>query len=218
MFFCMAQASLIPAVPPGKRFDFVGGDFCLDFCNTLGCKRGGRTREYLSSYVDFLSWCLQAGLLEPRQAEALARRASRKRREAGLVLAQAVGVREALYRLFAAVVENRSTPSADLNTLNSELAITLGRLRVSPHGKNSFDWSWAQDHALDQPLGPVVRSAAYLLTDHARLSHLRRCQGDNCGWLFLDSSKNHSRRWCDMRDCGNRAKVRRHRLKQRCAC
>src|SRR5262245_26600128 len=126
----MGQAALIPAVPPGKRFDFVGGDLCLDFCNTLGGKRGARTREYLNSYVDFLSWCRQAGLLESQQAEALARRATRKRREANRVLQQAVGVREALYRLFAAVVENRSATSADLNTLNSELALTLGRLRV----------------------------------------------------------------------------------------
>jgi len=54
-----------------------------------------------------------------------------------------------------------------------------------------------------------------LLTSSQRLNQVRQCRGDNCGWLFVDGSKNHSRRWCDMRDCGNRAKVRRHRLKQR---
>jgi predicted RNA-binding Zn ribbon-like protein len=184
----------------------------------MGGKRGARTRENLNSYVDFLSWCRQAGLLESDQAEVLARHASRKRQEATGVLAQAIGVREALYRVFAAIIENKTVAKGDLKTLNSELAVTLGRLRVSPEGKHSFGWSWAQDQALDQPLGPVVRAAAHLLTDHARLHQLRRCNGDNCGWLFLDSSKNHSRRWCDMGDCGNRAKVRRHRLKQRCAC
>ena len=214
----MAQASRIPAVPPGKRFHLIGGDVCLDFCNTLGGKRGSRTREHLNSYIDFLSWCRQAGLLEPQHAEALARRASRKREEAAGVLAQTVGVREALYRIFAAIIEDKSIPKADLTTLNSELAITLGRLRVSPQAKHSFGWSWAQDHALDRPLGPVVRAAAHLLTDNARLHQLRRCNGDNCGWLFLDSSKNHSRRWCDMRDCGNRAKVKRHRMKLKCEC
>ena len=212
------MAQLIPTVPPGKRFHFVGGDLCVDFCNTLGGKRGGRTRENLNSYIDFLSWCRQRDLLSPEQAEALARRASRRRPEAAMALAQAIAVREALYRIFAALIESKSVAKADLDTLNSELAITLGRLRVSPEGKHNFGWRWAQDHALDQPLGPVVRAAAHLLTDHSRLGQIRRCHGDNCGWLFLDSSKNHSRRWCDMRDCGNRAKVRRHRMKQKCAC
>src|SRR5262249_11303485 len=138
---------------------------------------------------DFLSWCRQAGLVELKQAEAIARRASRKRHEAGRVLAQVVAVREALYRVFAAIIENKHVAQADLETLNSELAVTLGRLRVSPEGKHTFGWRWAEDRALDQPLGPVVRSAAHLLTDHSRLHQLRRCSGENCGWVFLDSSK-----------------------------
>lgn len=184
----------------------------------MGGRRGGTTRESLHSYVDFLSWCRQAELLESQAAEALARRAASYPRQAARVLAQALGVREALYRIFAARLENKSVPPGDLNTLNCELAITLGRLRVSSEGKNSFGWTWAEGEALDQPLGPVVRAGAHLLTDQKRLQQVRRCNAENCGWLFLDSSKNHSRRWCDMRDCGNRAKVRRHRQKQRCAC
>jgi len=68
---------------------------------------------------------------------------------------------------------------------------------------------------LDQPIGPIAHSAAELLTGIQFRGQVRRCEGHNCGWLFVDSSKNHSRRWCDMRDCGNRAKVRRHRLKMK---
>ena len=99
--------------------------------------------------------------------------------------------------------------------LNFELAQALGRLRVTvAKGPNRFAWHWAVNGALDYPLGPLARSAADLLTAEHFAGRLRQCCGDTCGWLFLDASKNRSRRWCDMRDCGNRAKVRRHRLKQ----
>jgi predicted RNA-binding Zn ribbon-like protein len=85
--------------------------------------------------------------------------------------------------------------------------------RIHAHGEE-FDWEWEFDESdPEQALAPIACSAAELLASSDLLHHLRRCEGDNCGWLFLDSSRNHSRRWCDMRDCGNRAKVRRHRQK-----
>ena len=201
--------------PPAKKFQFVGGDLCLDFANTVGGKRGAVTREYLNTYADFLSWCRQAGILDPVQQERLASLAAAEPGEADSVLERAVELREAIYRTFATLAERRAPDAPDLERLNSELAAALCRLRVRA-GEDGFDWRWAADEPrLEHPLGPVARAAAELLTDREAMAHVRRCQGDTCGWLFLDSSKNHSRRWCDMRDCGNRAKVRRHRLKQR---
>src|SRR5262249_18770329 len=105
----------------------------------------------------------------------------------------------------------------DLAVLNSELARSLGRLRIMPgKGNGAFSWRWAKSPIeLDHALGPISYSAAGLLASKEELTHVRQCRGANCGWLFLDCSRNHSRCWCDMRDCGNRAKVRRHRRKHR---
>lgn len=198
-----------------KKFQFVGGDLSMDFTNTVGGKRGLRTREYLKTYGDFLSWSLQARIVDEAQAAALSRLAADQPEAARLVLERAVELREAIYRISASIVEGRTLAAGDLARLNFELSAALGRLQVRA-GETGFDWRWADDEpSLAHPLGPVARAAAEMLTNPEALAHLCRCEGDTCGWLFIDSSKNHSRRWCDMRDCGNRAKMRRHRLKQK---
>ncbi len=198
------------------QFQFVGGDVCLDFCNTVGGRRGGTAREKLHTYLDLLSWARQAGIVDEALAEALARRAAQQPDEALATLERGIRLREAIYQIFLALVEEKPPEKEDLDELNEELGTLLGRLRVAPQNKCHFAWQWSGDgQALDLPLGPVARAAAELLTAHERWCRLRQCKGENCGWLFLDGSKNHSRCWCDMRDCGNRAKVRRHRLKDR---
>ncbi len=201
---------------PTKKFHLIGGDLSLDFTNTLGGKRGAITRESLNRYIDLLSWFEQARVMEKAEVAKLAREAERQPEEAARVLERAIQLRESIYNLCAAVVEGRTSPKSDLERLNSELTVGLGRIRVMPaKGNSMFTWGWRMGEGLDAPLGPVVRAAADLFTNGHKLEQLRRCGGDNCGWLFIDSSKNHSRRWCDMRDCGNLAKVRRHRIKER---
>ncbi len=204
-------------VPPAtqKRFEFVGGALCLDFCNTVGGKRGQVEREYLQSYQDLLAWGVQARLLPKAAAARLAQSAARHPAGSRAVYQRALGLREAIYRVFLAIARGRKPAAADLECVNAELAQALGRLRVVPE-RDRFVWEWAGDPAaLDRPLGPIARSAAELLTGPAGFSHVHQCEGETCGWLFVDSTKNHSRRWCDMGDCGNRAKVRRFRLKWR---
>ena len=210
------NSNLTCDAPPVKKFQFVAGNLALDFTNTVGGKRGAIARENLHTYADFLSWCCQAALVNEATAKELATQAARCPEEAAAVLTRAIELREAIYQIFAAVVERRGVATADVALLNRELGTGLRRLCVAAgKGKNAFDWAWTKDPCvLDQPLGPVVRAAAELMVSHDQLRQVHCCGGDNCGWLFIDSSKNHSRRWCDMRDCGNRAKVRRHRLKQ----
>jgi len=213
----MVNVAAMNKATPAKKFQFVGGELCLDFCNSVGGKRGVIAREHLHTYADFISWCHQAGLLDKRQARAMARKAARRKQAADTALRRALGLREAIYRIFLALAEEQEPQATDLTHLNSELAAALGRLRVAPRsGAPGFAWEWADGgSALDQPLGPIARSAADLLTCGEAVEQVRQCRGDNCGWLFIDASKNHSRRWCDMRDCGNRAKIRRFRLKRR---
>jgi len=198
-----------------RKFQFISGSVCLDLCNTVGGKRGARIREDLNSFADFAAWCEQAGLVDKSEGEVLVRMAARHPADGASVLARALALREAIYRIFCAVANDKDPEPADLAQLNCELAGALGRLRVGS-SRDGFAWQWAKKgSALDEALGPIARSAAELLTASQMLNQVRQCRGDNCGWLFVDGSKNHSRRWCDMRDCGNRAKVRRHRLKQR---
>ena len=78
---------------------------------------------------------------------------------------------------------------------------------------------WARNRgekALDSALWPIADSAAKLLTSPDR-KRIKECASNNCLWLFLDTTKNHKRRWCDMKSCGNRAKVREHRRRKRAA-
>jgi len=209
------MSAVVNTTGPPEKFQLVAGDVCLDFTNTVGGKRGLSTREYLNSYADFVSWCQQAGLSNESTADALLRRGARQPGESVAALRRAIALREAIYRIFAALASDESPLVSDLDHLNAELSTHHGRLGVA-QSKKGFDWTWTNwDDALDQPLGPIARSAADLLTSPHLLERVRQCEGDTCGWLFVDSTKNHSRRWCVMSDCGNVAKVRRFRMKNR---
>jgi predicted RNA-binding Zn ribbon-like protein len=191
-------------------FELVGGELCLDFVNTLdGSRDTGNGREKLTSYVDLVSWSRQAGIVTGGEAKCLLREAARRPLEATEVLEQAIALRETIYRIFRAAINQRSPQKADLAVLNAALSRALAQSQVVKQGEG-FVWDWSRDDdALDHPLWPVARSAAELLTSD-ELSRARACGGDECTWLFMDTSKNRSRRWCDMKGCGNRAKSRRH--------
>jgi predicted RNA-binding Zn ribbon-like protein len=195
----------------------LGGELCLDFANTVDYRNTDLARELLLSYPDLVTWSGHVELLADGQAESLLGRARQRPLEAEAILERALALREAIYRLFAAVAEGRSPDAGDLGALNRALSSALSRLRVVPSagGRSSsagFAWEWAVgDEPLEQVLWPIVRSAADLLTSE-ELPLVKQCAG--CGWLFVDRSRNHSRRWCDMRYCGNRAKARRFYARQ----
>ena len=130
---------------------------------------------------------------------------------AASVLARAIRLREALYRMFSALARDAQVAPDDLSILNGALAEAHNRLRLgAAPAFDRFGWVWSgADDALDRMLWPIARSAAELLTA-PELARVRECAGQPCGWLFLDASRNHSRRWCSMAGCGNRAKAKRH--------
>jgi predicted RNA-binding Zn ribbon-like protein len=206
-----------PEVQSAPNFQFVGGDLALDFCNTVGGKRGGIAREKFHSLNDFISWAEQGKLLKPDQAASLKRYTARHPSNAAELLARATELREAIFRIFISASDEKTPAQEDMARLNAELAASLGRLRIGPAKEGEgFVWQWADEQLKPEHLlGPVARSAAELLVRPELVAKIHQCEGDNCGWLFVDCSKNHSRRWCDMRDCGNRAKVRRHRKRHK---
>jgi predicted RNA-binding Zn ribbon-like protein len=204
----------------------VGGVLCLDFVNTMsGRIRNSLDREArddadaivgerLTSYDALLSWGGFADVLTTRQVKPLAAEAERRPVHSATVLRRAITVREAIYRLFKGAIAGWPPRPDDLTAVNRELQVARAheRLIASPHGIVLDDGDTAS--ALDGVLWPVVRSAGELLTS-SRLERVGQCPGDECGWLFLDTSRSGRRQWCDMKDCGNVAKVRRFREKAR---
>lgn len=190
------------------KFQFIGGRLCLDFANTLSGTRA-RPKEKLLSYQDLLTWGRQARILTDQEAGHLAEESRRRPEDAARTLAHAIKIREVIFRIFLSIAAGGTPEHADLAMLNDALSRALGHLRVSKPA-TGFVWEWAPDReALDRVLWPVVQSAADVLHS-GEVARVGRCGGKDCDWLFLDMSRNHSRRWCDMGDCGNRAKARRH--------
>ena len=191
----------------------MGHALCLDFANTVDW-RGSTREEFLRDYEDLLVWGRHSGALTEDQAKGLSRRARRDPAAAQDAYGKAIALRETLYRTFSALSARRPTNPDDLSRLNEVLSESHSRMRLVPkNGGFILTWPEAQSE-LDLVAWVVARSAADLLTSD-RLPRVHECVGQNCGWLFLDTSRNHSRRWCDMADCGNRAKARRNYARKR---
>lgn len=190
------------------------GDLSLEFSNTADWHGSQEPTESLNSYRDLADWGLKTGVLGKAERDALVSESERRPQEASMVLARAISLREAIYRTFSAIAHGREPRNEDLTQLNLSLAEGMSRLRVAPRG-TAFVWEWTGGLALDRMIAPVVQAAAMLLTSD-ELGRVGECADDRgCGWLFVDRSKNHSRRWCDMKGCGNRAKARRHYQRSR---
>lgn len=194
---------------PLAELSLVGGRLCLDFANTVG-SRGGETRnDRLTGYAALTWWGVRAEVLTGEEAAGMRRAAEASPGEAEEVFRRALTLREAIYRVFSATGSGGAPAAADLEVLNGEWKRAAPRTRVVPGKEGGFAWGWDEVEALDRVLWPAARSAVELLTS-PELLRVGECAGETCGWLYLDTSKNRSRRWCDMKDCGNRAKVRRH--------
>jgi len=194
-----------------QSFEFIGGSVCLDFVNTV--HNYGAAVDPDDDLVDFsalVAWAQQAKIINTQEVRRFALEAEAEPRKAKYVLGRAKLLRDTLYRIFSSVASGRQPAQSDLAQLNSELTNCMANLRIVP-SVDGFQLGWAPGEGkLDSMLWPIGRSAADLLTTTAGLDRVRVCGGSSCTWLFLDTTKNGSRRWCDMKACGNRAKSRRH--------
>lgn len=195
-------------------FEWVGGRTCLDFANTVTWVGSEHINERLGRYGDLLEWAQTTGILDGPAIRRLRRSARAAPAAADAALQNAQALREAIHEVFLARAETREAAPGASTTLNRFLGQALGRLRLSVEG-DACSWVFTEEgDELDRMLWPVAWSAASLLTsDEVRL--VRRCAADRCGWLFVDRSRNRSRRWCDMKACGNSAKARRHYARTR---
>ena len=187
-----------------------GGYLCVDFVNTVDPRYGDERTEYLISYEALVRWGQYTEVLTKAQADRLIVLGKQSSDDAAEVLRRALVLRQALDDIFAAIAEEESPADDALAVLNLEFSCAMSHLQVQKQG-TAFTWEWNEE-ALVTVLWAVARSAADLLIG-PELDRLRVCSNDECGWMFLDLSKNHSRRWCSMDSCGNVVKQRRHQHK-----
>src|SRR4030042_2827675 len=191
-------------------YDFDAGDISLDFANTNNWHASAAPEDYLNNYAELVEWGVQAGLISAEIANQLNQIAEENPADTAKVYEFAIGVREAIYRIFSNHYAGKPIPDADLTLLNSVACQAMAHLQLTLRG-GKVHWQLPADlEGVDFILWPVSRAAADLLTSDKAL-RVRQCEDDRgCGYLFIDQTKNHSRRWCSMESCGNRAKARRH--------
>ena len=193
----------------------LGGRLCLDFANSVDPRLATPAWDPLGSYADLVGWARYAGAIGEDDAARLLAAAAQRPAAAATVFAEAIALREAIYRLFAAVATGEEPVGDDLDHLAAAYRSALAAARLEP-GADGYGWAWpeASDN-LAAPLWPVVRSAVETLTE-GDPRRIKRCLGTGeCGWLFHDGSKNASRRWCSMEGCGSQVKSRRHYARTR---
>lgn len=203
---------------PAGEMNLVGGQLFLDFVNTVGSRRNSPTQgpavcdDKLRDYLDVVAWGRHTKLLSNAEAELLLRESGRLPKEASAVYRRALRLREAIYQVCQSVLSSAQPETGQLEVINLELLIARQAERfVRRKARFGFEWN-APSSALDRVLWFVTQSAVQWLTT-GDLSRLRECGGEDCGWVFEDTSRNRSRQWCDMSDCGNRAKIRRFRIR-----
>src|SRR5215813_370014 len=204
----------------------IGGRLCLDFVNTVDGRKNdsspGKSKplnslllgDKLKDYSDLVAWSQHSGIVTTAEAARLLKESKQKPSTANTVLHRAIALREALHHIFVATVMKSVPLSIDLETVNDELLKARKNERLI---RTDNGWRWkliGGESALDRMLWSIAQSAAEFLST-ADLSRLRECGGEECGWLFEDTSRNRSRQWCHMEDCGNLAKVRRFRTRVR---
>ena len=191
----------------------VGGHAALDLVNTISSRRDRIGADYLTSYDDLLLWATRQGVLDKMHTAALGAAARTDPAEAASALRRAKQLRECMWLVWTALQDGKSPAEVDLALLTHE-ALAAQRARALEWSGNRCAWNWTGAAGLDAVTARVALAATELLAgDH--LHRVRECEGRNCGWLFLDTTRNGTRRWCTAEECGSLARVTRFRAKHR---
>jgi predicted RNA-binding Zn ribbon-like protein len=210
---------------PGRRrppkFELIGGNVALDFVNTLDDRPSDKPKELLKNFYELALFGEDTGVLTPAELDYFYENAHLEPDEAGDAVRRAIHLREAMYAVFSALMKKKTVPQTAMNTLNTYIrdAAQHSRLVQSEVPQNNGRCELRYNDMTSRysaMLWPITRAAADLLTS-SDMALLRACSSPTCQWLFLDTSKNHQRRWCSMKQCGNRAKVRRFYARKKSA-
>jgi predicted RNA-binding Zn ribbon-like protein len=216
----MPTAPVPLTLAPHLPFKYVGGDPSIDLINTVDWTARGLVDDRLTDYERLTRWAEGAGLLNARQSARLRARALEHPRLAERAHRDAITQRWQLRQLFVTVAEGRSPGSMrELAELNAALSAALGQRELVPRVAGSeeggaLQWGWRDaNERLDSVLWPVLRAAGDLLASDES-GRIRECGGDDCGWMYVDRSRNGLRRWCQMEVCGTKEKSRQRALRR----
>lgn len=203
-------------LPPSRAgtLDLVGGELALDFANTSSGRGSPTHQEHLRDFETLIQWVEHARVMTPADCAYAREAVMQKPKLAAKLFARALAVRELVWQIGETLAEGRFVPERLRQELTAVHAESLARADIKPRD-GALIWSWNPRKNLQAAiLGPLTLSALTLLLEKD-LSRTKRCKGQECGWLFFDATKNKSRRWCEMRVCGNRAKVRAARQRKK---
>jgi predicted RNA-binding Zn ribbon-like protein len=175
-----------------------GGRSCLALVNSVWWRRSDRPQDQLRGYADLVD--VGGGRVRSGPA-------------AHSALRRGIRLREALYAVLSAAAAGEPVPAAELSEVNGVATAAAVHRELRPDGPGLV-LAWTEPDAVDRPAWQCALSAVELLTAAPR-ARLKQCPGERCGWLFVDRTRNHSRRWCDGRECGNRQRVRAHYERRR---
>jgi predicted RNA-binding Zn ribbon-like protein len=219
MLWALATASHPSSPQTQLPFKYLGGDASLDLVNTVDWTPRGLANERVTSYERLTRWAEGARLVPSSDAERLRTAARSRPGEARIAVTRARRLRSVLQRLYAGLAGG-ALEASGWDDFNAELAEALKHLAVErrrSERKRALrpDWTWrVPEGRLDAFLWPVVWSAARLLTSD-EADQIRVCGGPDCGWIYVDRSRNGQRRWCAMETCGTAEKTRRRRERHR---
>jgi predicted RNA-binding Zn ribbon-like protein len=186
-------------------YEFLGGNLALDFANSVHNHGTADPGDDLKTAADLVEWAAQAGLLRDAETHQL-----RKAPADEVRFRSTLALRELLCEIFSRAARGKRPEPETLQAFQSFYQSAIRHAEFQLAG-NHYRLTWPEKaHPLERVLQEIVRSAADLLTSEA-LTRVRQCSGETCSWLFVDTSRNGLRRWCDMKACGNRAKVQRFR-------
>jgi predicted RNA-binding Zn ribbon-like protein len=188
----------------------IGGNLSIDFANHM--LRLDHYSSVRDQYTIVLSWLEHTGLISNDQSQGYFLLMDNEQELVRTFLQKVILLRDTVYNIFLAVTRRKSPRQEEVEALNEYVKDCYGHLMITDTA-NGFEWRWEEVRTVEDCLRPIVRSAAELLTSDL-LSRVRLCPGESCGWLFLDTTKNRSRKWCDMKDCGNVVKARNYRKRQ----
>lgn len=199
------------------QLELAGNALCLDFANTVN-SRPTAQHDYLAGYRELLAWSVYAGALPTSAVEPLEPRGRRPAAQA--VVRDAHRLRDSVYAVFSAIAAGRRPERGAVERLSEAYAGALANVRLATRAGSSpgdggpaYELIWpVRSGRLDAPLWPVAHSAGDLLLS-GPLDRVGECP--SCGWLFLDTSRNGTRRWCNMATCGSRDKMARYHRRRR---
>jgi predicted RNA-binding Zn ribbon-like protein len=209
------KALLLPPSRAGS-LDLVGGELAWDFTNTTSARGSPARQEHLRGFDKLMQWVEHARVMPPADCGYAHAALDGHPRRAQRIFERTIEMRELIWTIGTALAEQRPVARKLLASLSAAHATNLGHAEIKMR-YGSYIWVWDPRRDIAAAiLGPITLSALTLLMEKDLL-RTKRCAGQECGWLFFDTTKNNRRRWCEMRVCGNRAKVRAARQRQRLA-